>query len=106
MTDVELERRIRDWYQRDIPADETAPPGLRSRVRGIPAASPRSSRPLGDRRAFTLLAAATLVGLLAGAALVGALLTHEPAPPVGRIVFVRDGDLFTAEFDGSSQIRI
>ena len=106
MTDVELERRVRDWYRSEIPAAETAPPGLRSRVTTIPVASAAASRRFATRRGFTLLAAAALVGLLAGSAAVGGILLQGPAPEVGRIVFVRDGDLFIAEVDGSGQARI
>ncbi len=106
MTDVELERRLRDWYRREIPTDETAPPGLRSRVTTIPLASAASSRRFATRRGFTLLAAAAVVGLLAGTAMVGGFLLQDPAPPISRIVFVRDGDLFIAEVDGSRQTRI
>jgi dipeptidyl aminopeptidase/acylaminoacyl peptidase len=106
MTDVELERRLRAWYRGEIPADEMAPPGLRSRVTTIPLASAASSRRFGTRRGFTLLAAAALVGLLAGTAVVGGSLLQDPAPPVGHIVFVRDGDLFKAEVDGSGETRI
>ena len=106
MTDVELERRLRDWYRNEIPADETAPPGLRSRVTTIPLASAASSRRFASRRGFTLLAAAAVVGLLAGTAVVGGFVLQNTAPQVGRIVFVRDGDLFVAEVDGSAQTRI
>ena len=106
MTDVELEKRLRDWYRSEIPGDETAPPGLRSRVSTIPLASAASSRRFATRRGFTLLAAAALVGLLAGSAVVGGFLLQDPAPQVARIVFVRDGDLFIAEVDGSGQTRI
>ena len=46
------------------------------------------------------------MGLLAGTAVVGGSLLQDPAPPVGHIVFVRDGDLFKAEVDGSGETRI
>ena len=57
-----------------------------------------------DRRLFrTLVVAAIVVALTGLAVAVGSLLTpHDP----GRIVFVRDGDLFVAEVDGSGQTRI
>ena len=70
MTDVELEKRLRDWYRSEIPGDETAPPALRSRVSTIPRASAASSRRFAARRGFTLLAAAARVGLIAGTAVV------------------------------------
>ena len=106
MTDEELERRLRDWYRSKIPADDSAPPGLRSRVTTIPQASTASSGRFATRRGFALLAAAALVGLLAGTAMVGGFLLRDTAPPVSRIVFVRDGDLFIGEVDGSGQTRI
>jgi hypothetical protein len=106
MTDEQIERRLRDWYRGAIPADETAPPSLRSRVTTIPLASAGSSPRFAPRRGFILLAAAALVGSIVGTAVVGGYLRQQPGPPVGRIVFVRDGDLFTAEVDGSGQTRI
>ena len=106
MTDVELERRLADWYRSEIPAAETAPPGLRSSVMTIPLASAASSRRFATRRGFIVLAAAALGGLLAGTAVVAGLLPPRPASAVGKIVFVRDGDLFIAEIDGSGQTRI
>ena len=62
MTDEQLEQRLRDWYRAEIPADETAPAGLRSGLAAIPRASSAPSRRLGSRRGFTLLAAAAMVG--------------------------------------------
>ena len=57
-----------------------------------------------DRRvAWMLLLAAMLVAVMALALAVG---TNQPPAGVGRIVFVRDGDLFIAEVDGSGQTRI
>jgi len=66
--------------------------------------------PVGlDRRVSWLLVLAALVVALAGLAVaVGSLpslLVNAPAGP-GRIVFVRDGDLFVAEGDGSGQTLI
>ena len=82
MTDEELERRLRNWYREDIPADETAPIALRARLEAIPRASPFPRRRSASRRGVTLLAAAALVGLLAGSAVVGGFLTTRPVPPV------------------------
>ena len=61
--------------------------------------------PVGfDRRmAWLTLAAALLVALIALAVAVG---TNQPRDVLGRIVFVRGGDLFIAETDGSGQTRI
>jgi hypothetical protein len=64
MTDEQLERRLRDWYRNEIPADETAPPGLRSGVTTVPQTSAASSRPIW--RSFNL----NRVSLAAGAAAV------------------------------------
>ena len=62
-----------------------------------------------DRRAVWLLVLATLVVTIAALALaVGSrpsLVVRAPEGP-GRIVFVRDGDLFVAESDGSGQSLI
>ena len=82
MTDEQLEQRLRAWYRNEVPADETAPFALRSRLATIPNPSARSSGQFGPRRGFTLLAAAVLVGLVAGAAVVGGLLDSRPGPVV------------------------
>jgi hypothetical protein len=82
MTDEQLERRLRDWYRHEIPADETAPPGLRSRVTTVPKTSAASSRPIW--RSFNL----NRVPLAAGAAAViivvigGVLLLSQGNQPV------------------------
>jgi hypothetical protein len=81
MTDDQLELRLRDWYRAEIPADETAPTALRATLTTIPRPLSVSSRRFASRRGITLLAAAALVGLLAGAAAVGGLL-RPPAPPI------------------------
>jgi dipeptidyl aminopeptidase/acylaminoacyl peptidase len=80
MTDQELERRLRDWYRSEIPAEEMAPAALRSSVAAIPKASPARWRMFGSRRGFTLLAAAALVGLLAGSLALGGIFRNGPAP--------------------------
>jgi hypothetical protein len=83
MTDHELEQRLRDWYRAEIPAEETAPAALRSSVRAIPAAVPAVWRGGTRGHGFTLLAAAALVGLLAGSAVLGGrFLTPPPVPTV------------------------
>lgn len=82
MTDEELERRLRAWYRDEIAADEMAPTALRSKLATIPQASPASSRRSASRRGVTLLAAAALVGLVAGTAVVGGFLTPHPGPVV------------------------
>ena len=73
MTDDQLELRVRDWYRAEIPADETAPAGLRSSLVTIPQTSPGSRRWLAPRRRPTLLAAAALlaVAIVGGALAVG-----------------------------------
>jgi WD40 repeat protein len=83
MTDDQLELRLRDWYRAEIPAGETAPTALRSRVVLIPRVSPLPRRRFGSRRGVTLLAAAALVGVLAGSAAIGArFLIPPPIPAV------------------------
>jgi hypothetical protein len=69
MIDEQLERRLRDWYRSEIPADETAPIALRSRVAVIPRASASPRRSV-SRRGMTLLAAAALTTAIVGGALI------------------------------------
>ncbi len=84
MTDEQLEQRLRDWYRAEIPVDGTAPAALRSRLAAIPGSSSAPSRRFGSRRGFTLLAAAALVGVLAGTATVGGgRFRDRPAPSAG-----------------------
>ncbi len=57
-----------------------------------------------DRRvAWLPVTAALLVALIAVAVAVG---TNQPRAGLGRLVFVRDGDIYTAALDGSGQTRI
>jgi WD40 repeat protein len=81
MTDQELERRLRDWYRREIAEDEQAPPDLRSGLALIPRVSPMPRRPFASRRGVTLLVAAALVGALAGSAAIGAGFLAPPRVP-------------------------
>jgi Tol biopolymer transport system component len=81
MTDHELEQHLRDWYRAEVPADEVAPAALRSSVAAIPRSSSAPSRPHASRRGITLLAAAALVGLLAGSAVLGARFLAPPPVP-------------------------
>jgi Tol biopolymer transport system component len=83
MTDHELEQRLRDWYRAEIPDDEAAPIALRTTLAAIPRESLVGGREFASRRGLTLLAAAALVSLLAGSAVLGTrLLTPPPAPSV------------------------
>jgi Tol biopolymer transport system component len=94
MTDHELEQRLRDWYRSEIPEDEMAPAALRSSLRAIPAAVPAVWRGGTRGRGFTLLAAAALVGLLAGTAIVGAILLNPPpVPPTTPAVWTTTGGM-------------
>ena len=82
MTDDQLELRLRDWYRAEIPGDETAPPDLRSRLVLIPRVSPLPRRRFAPRRGFTVLAAAALLGVLAGGALLaGSGIVKLPSVP-------------------------
>ena len=79
MTDQELEQRLREWYRAEVPAELAAPADLRSKVVAIT----RSSQPWrrsDHRRGITLLAAAALVGLLVGTAVVGGVLNNGSRP--------------------------
>jgi Tol biopolymer transport system component len=78
MTDQELERRLRDWYRTEIPAGEAAPTDLRDMVAAIARPSTVLRPRFGSRRGMTLLAAAALVSLLAGTAVVGGFLPPRP----------------------------
>jgi Tol biopolymer transport system component len=92
MTDHELELRLRDWYRSEIPEDEMAPAALRSSLQAIPVAVPAVWRGGTRGRGFTLLAAAALVGLLAGTAIVGTiLLKPPPVPPTTPAVWTTTG---------------
>jgi len=82
MTDDQLELRLREWYRLEIADDEPAPPSLRSGLASIPQVSPLPRRGFARRRGFTLLAAAALVGVLAGGALLtGSGLVMLPSVP-------------------------
>ena len=76
MTDEQLEGRLRDLFRFEIAGDEPAPPDLRASVVAIPKASPARRR-FARRRGFTLLAAAALIGVLAGSAAIGSALAGE-----------------------------
>jgi hypothetical protein len=53
--------------------------------------------------AWVPVTAALLIALIAVALAVG---TNQPRSSLGRLVFVRDGDIYTAALDGSGQTRI
>jgi N-acetylneuraminic acid mutarotase len=95
MTDHELEQRLRSWYRAEIPGDETAPAALRSSIPAIPVTVPSAGRRGGTRgRGFTLLAAAALVALLAGTAIVGArLLDPLPGPSATAATWTATGSM-------------
>jgi Tol biopolymer transport system component len=81
MTDEELERRLRDWYRAEVPADLAPPADLRAGLAAIPQASPETARRFGRRRGLTLLAAAALLtsGLVGWALLAGSDSDDAPA---------------------------
>jgi hypothetical protein len=72
MNDRELEARLRALYGSRAPAEEVAPTELRSELVGITRGALPAAR-LGDSRAWTLLAAAALLGamLIGGAMMAG-----------------------------------
>ena len=82
MTDEQLEQRLRDWYRAEIPDREVAPVALRTALGAIPRESTLGGRRFGSRRGITLLAAAALVGLLAGSAVVGGFPSPSTKPAV------------------------
>jgi Tol biopolymer transport system component len=82
MTDEQLEQRLRDWYRAEVPDREVAPIALRTALGTIPRESTLRGRRFGSRRSITLLAAAALVGLLAGTAVVGGFPGPRPAPAI------------------------
>jgi Tol biopolymer transport system component len=82
MTDEQLEQRLKDWYRAEVPDREVAPIALRTALGTIPRESTLRGRRFGPRRGITLLAAAALVGLLAGTAVVGGFPGPRPAPAI------------------------
>lgn len=78
MSTSDLERRIRSWYAEEIGQTEGAPTSLEWFLAAIPA-SVRQDQGLFGRRAFVLLAAALLVGLVAGALAVGSGVVKLPS---------------------------
>lgn len=87
MTDDQLEARLRDWYRAEIPADESAPAGLRSSLATMPQTSPASRRWLAPQRRLTLLAAAALlaVAIVGGAVAVGSGIVKLPSVPPSTV---------------------
>lgn len=61
MTDHDLERRLRAWYQAEIGERETAPAMLYASLADIAETAPASEGRFATRRGFLLLAAAALV---------------------------------------------
>jgi Tol biopolymer transport system component len=78
MTTPDLERRIRTWFADEIGEGESAPSSVYAFLGAIPQSMPRQQGLFG-RRAFILLAAALLVGLLAGAIAVGSGVIKLPS---------------------------
>jgi Tol biopolymer transport system component len=99
-----LARAYTDPADRSVDALVTARSAMASTARGS-AIKRRWQLGLAlDRRiAWALVAAAMLVALVALAIAAGTI--RQPAGH-GRLVFVRDGELFTAEVDGSGQVKI
>ena len=84
-----LDEQVREAYRRPSAADEPARERLLARL----AAAPGASRPAGPRGWFAVReyharpvwVLATLVGVLAAGAWLGARFTMRPAPPVTRV---------------------
>jgi Tol biopolymer transport system component len=66
----------------------------------------RARFPTPDRRLLLLLVAAGLVIALSALALIAGSTPQPRGTGPGRIVFVRDGDLFVSEIDGTAVTRI
>jgi hypothetical protein len=80
MTDHELEKRLRAWYDAEVDGIEGAPADLRESLAAIPASTPTTRRPMDRRRGFTLLAVAAV--LVVGGALVAGTGLIRPTPVV------------------------
>jgi len=78
MTTPDLERRIRTWFADEIGETEAAPSSVHAFLGTIPQSMPREHGLFG-RRAIVLLAAALLMGLLAGAIAVGSGIFKLPS---------------------------
>ena len=76
MTDQELERRLRAWYDAEVEPDEGAPAALRSSVDAIPSTYPERRWSFAPGRRTILLVAATLTAT----ALVGGSLAISTQP--------------------------
>jgi WD40 repeat protein len=89
MTDQDLERRLRAWYQAQIPEMIAAPAELRSSLAAIARAQPMilGLRRPDRRRAFVLLAAALAIASIGVTVAVGSGLFRKtsvlPAPSIG-----------------------
>jgi Tol biopolymer transport system component len=120
MTTPDLERRIRTWFADEIGETEAAPSSVYAFLGAIPRSMPREHGLFG-RRTFVLLAAALLVGLLAGAIAVGSGLVKlpsilplpapsplviespsaSPQPRVGVVAYMRSGRIWVVNVDGT-----
>jgi hypothetical protein len=87
MTDEQLERRLRDWYGAEVPADLAAPADLRTGLAAIPQASPETVRRFTRRRGIWLLAAAVL---LTSAVVGGVLLAGSDDDDAPAVVVASD----------------
>ncbi|MFL5769180.1 MAG: hypothetical protein ACJ765_03805 [Chloroflexota bacterium] len=95
MTDDQLELRLREWYRAEVPADETAPGGLRAKVTAVPGGSSalrrglvppglqwHKARRLSTMNTASRLAAAAVIAVLAVGT--GFYLTRPDRPEVSH----------------------
>jgi Tol biopolymer transport system component len=87
MTDRELERRLRAFYDEEVDGSARVPDDLRMAVHAIPSTSPVPLRPPSRRRGFTLLAVAAVLlvgGMLAAGS--GVIRPNPKTTPPPRAV--------------------
>ena len=90
MTDRELEKLLRAWYDDEVGATVGAPADLRESLAAIPLTTPAPLRPITRRRSLTLLAAAAVLvvggALAAGSGFVRLTAEVTPSPSADALV--------------------
>lgn len=97
MTERDLEKRLRAWYQPETGEDQYAPSSLRARVAVIPDVALPGALSAGQRRLLLIAAMAMLGGLLIGSAIaVGSGWLRLPLPQdTSNSLSFADEPLFT-----------